>query len=74
MKDFPKHRNTGIYLECMARSEALDASKALVTMEGCDMKSNEVLAEEEEIGEVDAACKAACTPKELAGMTEEEQD
>ena len=43
-------------------------------MEGCEMKSDEVLAEEEEIGEVDAACKAACIPEEYAGMTEEEQD
>ena len=54
--------------------EALDALKALVTMEGCEMKSDEVLAEEEGSEEVEAACKAACTPEELVGMTEEEQE
>merc|ERR1712153_162008 len=54
--------------------EALDALKSLVTMEGCEMKSDEVLAEEEGSEELEATCKAACTPEELVGMTEEEQE
>merc|ERR1712086_1116708 len=53
--------------------EALDALKSLVTMEGCEMKSDEVLAEEEGSEELEATCKAACTPEELVGMTDEEQ-
>ena len=54
--------------------EALDALKSLVTMEGCEMKSDEVLLEEEGSEELEATCKAACTPEELVGMTEEEQE
>ena len=43
------------------------------TMEGCEMKTEEVLAEEDAdvVGE---ACALACTPEELAGLDEEAQE
>ena len=41
--------------------------------EGCEMKTEEFLAEED--GEaVGAACAIACTPEELAGLSEEERE
>ena len=56
--------------------EDLDALKSLVTMEGCELYSDEVLLfeKEERSKEQEANCKAACTPEELVGMTEEEQE
>ena len=43
------------------------------TMEGCEMKTEEVLAEEDAEA-VESACALACTPEELAGLDEEEQE
>ena len=43
------------------------------TMEGCEMKTEEVLVEED--GEaVATACTVACLPEELAGLDEEAQE
>ena len=41
--------------------------------EGCELKTEEFLAEEDAEA-VGAACAIACTPEELAGLSEEERE